>query len=101
MMLRNKAWLIPKGMFSRQKAGRRGRVSHCFCCISDICKATAKMLLAGKWSEITDLFSRISSKRVRQLPETHQGVVEACLQKIKYGLEPKGSFLLKVNFSLP
>lgn len=92
MMLKDKPWLIPCGIFSRQKAGGHGREFPIVAAayhVTDICKATEKMLLAGKRREITYLFNRITSKRMRQLPETHQGVAEVSLQKIEYGLGPK------------
>lgn len=101
MLLKGKMWLIPNCMFSRKKRDGHRRVSHCYCCISDTCKAIEKMLLAGKWSEIRYLCSSISSKRLRILPETHQSTAEAGLEKMKYGLGLKREFPFKnLNFSL-
>lgn len=72
-----------------EKVGRHGRafpIAVATYHITDICKATEEMLLAGKQNEMKNLFTSSSSKRVRQLPETHQGTTEAGLQKMQCGL---------------
>ena len=82
-------WLTPNSMFSRQKVGRHGRefpIAIAAYHITDICKAAGKKLLAGKWNEMKNLFTSLSGKRVRQLPETHQGTTEGRLQKMQYRL---------------
>lgn len=41
------------------------------------------------------MLTSLSSKIVRQLPETHQGTTEAGLQKTNTGLGLKGEFCFK------
>lgn len=99
-MLRDTDWLTPNSVFSRLKVCRRGREFPIVVAayrIADVCKASGKMLLARKWNEMKNRFTSLSSKKARQLPETQ---LKHAFKKPNTGLGLKGSFLLKVNFSL-
>lgn len=96
MMLKDKVWLNPNCMFSRQKTGGHGREFPIAAAAYHIfVKQQGKCY--EQESEIRYLFSRTSCRRVRQLPETHENAAERGLEKMKYGLQPEREFPFENN----